>query len=159
MPGKPHLKRGIGAALVMQGTAIPYLDMGGASVKINDDGSFNLLIGATDLGTGSDTVIGQMAAEVLGVPLEDMIVYSSDTDFTPFDKGAYASSTTYVSGAAATKAAQQAAERIRLRGGENAERERRGERRSRRAATGYPPGGAESIRPGWTVRHDEGYRA
>jgi putative selenate reductase molybdopterin-binding subunit len=115
VPGKPHLKRGIGAALMMQGTAIPYLDMGGASIKINDDGSFNLLIGATDLGTGSDTVIGQMAAEVLGVPLEDMIVYSSDTDFTPFDKGAYASSTTYVSGAAATKAAQQAAERVRLR--------------------------------------------
>jgi putative selenate reductase molybdopterin-binding subunit len=115
VPGKPQLRRGIGAALVMQGTAISYLDMGGASVKINDDGSFNLLIGATDLGTGSDTVIGQMAAEVLGVPLEDMIVYSSDTDFTPFDKGAYASSTTYVSGAAATRAAQQAAERIRLR--------------------------------------------
>jgi putative selenate reductase molybdopterin-binding subunit len=113
--GKPHLKRGIGAALVMQGTAIPYLDMGGASIKMNDDGSFNLLIGATDLGTGSDTVIGQMAAEVLGVPLDDMIVYSSDTDFTPFDVGAYASSTTFVSGAAATKAAQQAAERIRLR--------------------------------------------
>ncbi len=113
--GKPHLKRGIGAALVMQGTAIPYLDMGGASIKMNDDGSFNLLIGATDLGTGSDTVIGQMAAEVLGVPLDDMIVYSSDTDFTPFDVGAYASSTTFVSGAAATRAAQQAAERIRLR--------------------------------------------
>ncbi len=85
--GKPHLRRGIGVALVMQGTAIPYLDMGGASIKMNDDGSFNLLIGATDLGTGSDTVLGQMAAEVLGVPLEDMIVYSSDTDFTPFDEG------------------------------------------------------------------------
>ncbi len=113
--GKSHLRRGIGAALVMQGTAIPYLDMGGASIKMNDDGSFNLLIGATDLGTGSDTVLGQMAAEVLGVPLEDMIVYSSDTDFTPFDVGAYASSTTYVSGAAATRAAQQAAERVRQR--------------------------------------------
>ena len=85
--GKPHLRKGIGVALVMQGTAIPYLDMGGASIKMNDDGSFNLLVGATDLGTGSDTVLGQMAAEVLGVPLEDMIVYSSDTDFTPFDKG------------------------------------------------------------------------
>ncbi len=115
IPGKPWLRRGIGAALVMQGTAIPYLDMGGASIKLNDDGSFNLLIGATDLGTGSDTVLGQMAAEVLGVPLEDIIVYSSDTDFTPFDKGAYASSTTYVSGAAATKAAQQAADQIRKR--------------------------------------------
>ena len=100
---------------MMQGTAIPYLDMGGASIKMNDDGSFNLLIGATDLGTGSDTVLGQMAAEVLGVRLEDMIVYSSDTDFTPFDVGAYASSTTYVSGAAATRAAQQAAERVRQR--------------------------------------------
>ena len=113
--GKPHLRRGIGVALAMQGTAIPYLDMGGASIKMNEDGSFNLLVGATDLGTGSDTVLGQMAAEVLGVPLEDMLVYSSDTDFTPFDKGAYASSTTYISGTATVKAAQQVAERIRLR--------------------------------------------
>jgi putative selenate reductase molybdopterin-binding subunit len=99
----------------MQGTAIPYLDMGGASIKMNDDGSFNLLVGATDLGTGSDTVLAQMAAEVLGVPVEDIICYSSDTDFTPFDKGAYASSTTYISGAAVTKAARIAAERIKLR--------------------------------------------
>jgi putative selenate reductase molybdopterin-binding subunit len=115
VPEKPHLRRGIGVALVMQGTAISYLDMGGASIKLNDDGSFNLLIGATDLGTGSDTVLGQMAAEILGAPLEDVIVYSSDTDFTAFDKGAYASSTTYVSGAAVVQAAQQVAERIRLR--------------------------------------------
>jgi putative selenate reductase molybdopterin-binding subunit len=115
IPGKPHLRKGIGVALVMQGTAIPYLDMGGASIKMNDDGSFNLLVGATDLGTGSDTVLAQMAAEVLGVPLEDMVTYSSDTDFTPFDKGAYASSTTYISGAAVVKAAQQVAERIRIR--------------------------------------------
>ncbi|MDF1500378.1 MAG: molybdopterin-dependent oxidoreductase [Anaerolineales bacterium] len=112
---KPHLRRGIGVALVMQGTAIPYLDMGGASIKINDDGSFNLLIGATDLGTGSDTVLAQQAAEVLGVPIDDIIVYSSDTDFTPFDKGAYASSTTYISGAAVVRAARQVAERIRAR--------------------------------------------
>jgi putative selenate reductase molybdopterin-binding subunit len=112
---KPSLRKGIGVALVMQGTAIPYLDMGGASVKMNDDGSFNLLVGATDLGTGSDTVIAQMVAEVLGVPLDDIITYSSDTDFTPFDKGAYASSTTYISGAAAVKAAQMAAERIKNR--------------------------------------------
>ncbi|MDR3574945.1 MAG: molybdopterin-dependent oxidoreductase [Anaerolineaceae bacterium] len=116
IPGKPYLRRGIGVAMMLHGTAIPYLDMGGASIKINEDGSFNLLIGATDLGTGSDTVLGQMAAEILGVPLEDIIVYSSDTDFTPFDKGAYASSTTFISGAAVTRAAQQASERIRLRG-------------------------------------------
>jgi putative selenate reductase molybdopterin-binding subunit len=115
VPGLPHLRRGIGVALVMQGTAIPYLDMGGASIKMNDDGSFNLLVGATDLGTGSDTVLAQMAAEILGVPVEDIVTYSSDTDFTPFDKGAYASSTTYISGAAVVKAAGQAAERIRKR--------------------------------------------
>ncbi|MFN2195707.1 MAG: molybdopterin-dependent oxidoreductase [Anaerolineales bacterium] len=113
--GQPHLRRGIGVAMVMQGTAIPYLDMGGASLKMNDDGSFNLLVGATDLGTGSDTVLGQMAAEILGVPLEDILVYSSDTDFTPFDKGAYASSTTYISGAAVARAAEKVAERLRLR--------------------------------------------
>ena len=111
----PNKRKGIGVAMVMQGTAIPYLDMGGASVKMNDDGSFNLLVGATDLGTGSDTVLAQMAAEVLGVPVEDMITYSSDTDFTPFDKGAYASSTTYISGTAAVKAAEKCAERIRVR--------------------------------------------
>ena len=112
---QPNKRRGIGIAMVMQGTAIPYLDMGGASIKMNDDGSFNLLVGATDLGTGSDTVLAQMAAEVLGVPIEDMITYSSDTDFTPFDKGAYASSTTYISGTAAVKAAEKCAERIRVR--------------------------------------------
>ena len=115
VPGKPHLRKGIGVALVLQGTAIPYLDMGGASIKMNEDGSFNLLVGATDIGTGADTVLGQMAAEVLGVPLEDVIVYSSDTDFTPFDKGAYASSTTYISGTAVVKAARQVADRIKIR--------------------------------------------
>jgi putative selenate reductase molybdopterin-binding subunit len=115
VPGAPHLRHGIGVALAMHGTAIPYLDMGGASLKINDDGSFNLLIGATDLGTGSDTVLAQQAAEVLGVPIDDIVVYSSDTDFTPFDKGAYASSTTYISGAAVVGAARMVAERLRLR--------------------------------------------
>jgi len=115
VPGVPHLRRGSGVAMVMQGTAIAYLDMGSASIKINDDGSFNLLVGATDLGTGSDTVLAQQAAEVLGVPLEDIVIYSSDTDFTPFDKGAYASSTTYISGAAVVQAAQKVAERIRIR--------------------------------------------
>ncbi|HSB65747.1 MAG TPA: molybdopterin cofactor-binding domain-containing protein, partial [Anaerolineales bacterium] len=113
--GKPHLRKGVGVALVMQGTAIPYLDMGGASIKMNEDGSFNLLVGATDIGTGSDTVLGQQAAEVLGVPLEDVIVYSSDTDFTPFDKGAYASSTTFISGTAVVKAARQVANQIKAR--------------------------------------------
>ncbi len=115
VPGAPHLRRGIGVALVMQGTAIPYLDMGGASIKLNDDGSFNLLVGATDLGTGSDTVLAQQAAEVLGVPVNDIVIYSSDTDFTPFDKGAYASSTTYISGGAVVRAARDVAQRIAMR--------------------------------------------
>lgn len=113
--GKPNLRRGIGVATVMQGTGIPYLDMGGAVIKLNDDGSFNLHIGATDLGTGSDTVLSQMAAEVLGVRTDDIICYSSDTDFTPFDVGAYASSTTYISGTAVVKAAEVAAEQIKAR--------------------------------------------
>jgi putative selenate reductase molybdopterin-binding subunit len=80
---------------------------------MNDDGSFNVLVGGTDIGTGSDTVIGQIVAETLGVPLEDVIMYSSDTDFTPFDTGAYASSTTYITGGAAKKAAGQVGEQIR----------------------------------------------
>lgn len=100
-----HIRQGIGMAVVMHGSGIANLDMAAATLKMNDDGSFNLLIGATDLGTGSDTILGQIAAEVIGVPLDDIIVYSSDTDFTPFDKGAYASSTTYVSGGAVRKAA------------------------------------------------------
>lgn len=117
VPGKPHLRRGLGAAVCMHGTAIPGLDMGGASIKINDDGSFNILVGATDLGTGSDTVLAQIAAEVLGVRVEDIIIYSSDTDMTPFDTGAYASSTTYISGMAVKRAAEQIREQIKERVG------------------------------------------
>ncbi len=105
-------RHGIGMAVVMHGSGIADLDMAAATLKMNDDGSFNLLIGATDLGTGSDTILGQMAAEILGVPLDDIIVYSSDTDFTPFDVGAYASSTTYISGGAVRKAALMVKEQI-----------------------------------------------
>jgi len=105
-PQRPHIKRGLGMAVCMQGSSIAGLDMGAASIKMNDDGSFNVLVGATDLGTGSDTVLGQIAAESLGVPLNDILMYSSDTDFTPFDTGAYASSTTYISGRAVQKAAE-----------------------------------------------------
>ena len=115
---RPHIRRGLGFAFCMHGTAIPFLDMGGCSIKLNDDGSFNMLVGATDLGTGADTVLGQIAAEVLGVPLEDIIVYSSDTDMTPFDTGAYASSTTYISGTAAKLAAEAARKRIKERAAE-----------------------------------------
>ncbi len=99
------LRRGIGFAGAIHGSGIAGLDMAAATLKMNDDGSFNLLVGATDIGTGSDTILAQMAAEIIGAPVEDFIVYSSDTDFTPFDKGAYASSTTYITGGAVRKAA------------------------------------------------------
>ncbi|MBM4118518.1 hypothetical protein FJ251_12440 [bacterium] len=108
-PGAPAgspLRRGIGCALAMQGSGIPGIDMGGAFLKLNEDGGFNLLVGAADIGTGSDTVLAQIAAEVLGVRPEAIVVSSGDTDHAPFDPGAYASSTTYVSGGAVKKAAE-----------------------------------------------------
>ncbi len=97
--------RGIGGAIAMQGSGIPAIDMAAATLKLNDSGFFNLIIGATDIGTGSDTILAQIAAEVLGVDTDRVAVYSSDTDLTPFDCGAYASSTTYVSGNAVKNAA------------------------------------------------------
>lgn len=110
--GDKRRRRGIGMAALMQGSAIPEIDMASAYMKMNDDGSFNLLVGATDLGTGSDTVLAQIAAEVLDVPVEKIIVTSSDTDHTPFDTGAYASSTTYLSGNAVKKCAAAVREQI-----------------------------------------------
>ena len=100
------VKHGIGLSVAIHGSGIAGLDMASATIKMNDDGSFNLQIGATDIGTGSDTILAQIAAEELGARVEDFIVYSSDTDFTPFDKGAYASSTTYISGGAVQKTAR-----------------------------------------------------
>jgi putative selenate reductase molybdopterin-binding subunit len=114
-PDHPSVRRGIGFALCMQGSGIPFVDMGSAWIKINDDGSFNLQVGAVDLGTGADTAQAQIAAEVLGVPVEDVVVYSADTDLTPFDVGAYASGTTYISGMAVKKAAEEARARIAAR--------------------------------------------
>ncbi|MGM0436161.1 MAG: xanthine dehydrogenase family protein molybdopterin-binding subunit [Bacillota bacterium] len=98
--------KSVGMAIAMQGSGIPYIDMGAATIKLNDDGFYNLMIGATDIGQGSDTILAQIAAETLGTTTENVIVYSSDSDLTPFDVGAYASSTTYVSGNAVLKAAK-----------------------------------------------------
>jgi putative selenate reductase molybdopterin-binding subunit len=111
-PAEGPLRRGLGMAIVMQASGIPGVDMGAASLKMNEDASFNLLVGATDIGTGSDTMFCQIAAEALGVPVERIIPYSSDTDMTPFDPGAYASSTTYISGRAVQKAAVLVKEQI-----------------------------------------------
>lgn len=106
-PSAPYLRRGLGMALAMQGSGIAGVDWGSATVQLNDDGGIQLLVGATDIGQGSDTVLAQIAAEVLGIPYEKVNVRSSDTDVTPFDVGAYASSTTYVSGGAVHKAATE----------------------------------------------------
>ena len=97
--------KSVGMALAMQGSGIPYIDMGAATIKLNDDGFYNLTVGATDIGQGSDTILAQIAAETLDVDVERVVVYSSDTDLTPFDVGAYASSTTFVSGNAVYRAA------------------------------------------------------
>ncbi len=95
----------VGMAIAMQGSGIPLIDMGSATIKLNDDGFYNLMVGATEIGQGSDTVLSQIAAEALMTSVDKMIIYSSDTDLTPFDVGAYASSTTFVSGNAVLKAA------------------------------------------------------
>ena len=104
-PGDGPVRRGVGMSAHMQGSGIALIDMAAATVTMNDDGSFNLLTGSTDLGTGSDTVLAQIAAEVLGIGIDAVLVIAADTDLTPFDKGAYASSTTYVSGKAVEAAA------------------------------------------------------
>ena len=103
---------GVGMCCLMQGSSIPEVDMGSVFIKMNEDGSFNMNLGATDLGTGSDTVMAQIAAETIGCKHEDIIVYSSDTDMTPFDVGAYASSTTYLTGGATINAAKKVRDQI-----------------------------------------------
>ncbi len=106
-PQEGSLRKSIGMAILMQGSSIPEIDMGAVYAKMNDDGSFNLLMGATDLGTGSDTVLSQIFAETVGVTIDKVIPYSSDTDRTPFDVGAYASSTTYLSGMSVKKCGEK----------------------------------------------------
>lgn len=104
--GKKGKARGIGMAIAQQGSGLPNIDMAGATIKLNDDGFFTLLVGATDIGTGSDTILSQIAAEALEVSPEKIIIHASDTDVSPFDSGAYASSTTYTSGNAVIEACE-----------------------------------------------------
>ena len=103
----PGRIRALGMAIAMQGSGIPLVDMGSTTLELQDGGCFKMRMGATDLGTGSDTILAQIAAEELGVSVQDINVYASDTDHTPFDVGAYASSTTFVSGNAALEAARK----------------------------------------------------
>ncbi|WP_031514621.1 xanthine dehydrogenase family protein molybdopterin-binding subunit [Desulfofalx alkaliphila] len=99
--------RAVGMAVTMQGSGIAGIDTASAEIRLNDDGNYTLLVGSTDMGTGSDTILAQMAAEVLDTEVENIIVNSADTDVSPFDPGSYASSTTYVTGMAVKKAAEQ----------------------------------------------------
>jgi putative selenate reductase molybdopterin-binding subunit len=103
--GHTHLRRGVGMACTMQGSGIAGVDWASAFLKMNEDGSFYLQVGAADVGAGADTVLSQIAAETLGVSLDKIVITSGDTDITPFDVGAYASSTTIISGGAVKKAA------------------------------------------------------
>jgi CO/xanthine dehydrogenase Mo-binding subunit len=98
--------RGLGMAVTMQGSGIAGIDTASAEVRLHDDGNYTLLIGSTDMGTGSDTILSQMAAEILETSVERIIVNSADTDVSPYDPGSYASSTTYVTGMAVVKAAE-----------------------------------------------------
>ena len=105
--------RGVGMALAIQGSGVLNIDSGSATIKLNSDGFFTLLISATDMGTGCDTILSQMAAESLQVPLDQINVYSADTDVTPYDDGSYASSSTYVTGTAVRKASDKMIETLK----------------------------------------------
>ena len=111
-PEEAHLHRGIGMALSAQGSGVAGKELGAAQLKMNEDGSVHLQVGGVDVGSGNDTMYTQIVAEVLGCAPEDVIVKSSDTDLAPFDYGAYASSTTYISGRAVKKAAKDAKARV-----------------------------------------------
>lgn len=110
--------RGVGVAMAMQGSGISGVDTGSVLIKVNDDGFYSLMIGATDMGTGCDTILSQMAAECLDCSMENIIVHGVDTDISPYDCGSYASSTTYVTGMAVVKACESLREKICQRGAE-----------------------------------------
>ena len=105
--------RGVGVAMAMQGSSIAGVDVGGADIKLNEDGSYTLALGCTDMGTGCDTILAQMAAEVLDCEPDDITVFGADTDASPYDSGSYASSTTYITGMATQNAALELRENIK----------------------------------------------
>ena len=104
--------RAVGMGMAMQGSGITSVDVGSASLKINDDGFYTISIGAADMGTGCDTILAQIAAEVLECPLDNVTVLGADTDSSPYDSGSYASSTTYVTGKAVEQCAEQLKQKI-----------------------------------------------
>lgn len=104
--------RTAGVAMAMQGSGISGVDVGSATVKLNDEGFYNLAIGAADMGTGCDTILAQILAECMDCDLEDVTVFGADSDASPYDSGSYASSTTYVTGKAVEKACEQLKENL-----------------------------------------------
>ena len=99
--------RGVGMALAMQGSSISGCDVGSVAMKVNDDGFYSLMIGASDMGTGCDTILAQMAADCMDCSVDDIVVHGVDTDISPYDSGSYASSTTYLTGMAVVKACEK----------------------------------------------------
>lgn len=114
--------RAVGAALAMQGSSIAGVDIGGAEVKLGEDGSYTLNLGATDMGTGCDTILSQMAADILETDIDNIIAFGVDTDVSPYDSGSYASATTYVTGMAVTDACQKLRAQIQKLGAEMLEK-------------------------------------
>lgn len=110
--------RGVGVAMAMQGSGIAGVDTGSVAIKVNDDGFYSLMVGATDMGTGCDTILTQMAAECLDCEMSDIVVHGVDTDNSPYDTGSYASSTTYVTGRAVVKTCESLRKKICERGAE-----------------------------------------
>lgn len=104
--------RSVGVAMTMQGSGISGVDVGSATLKMNDEGFYTLLIGSADMGTGCDTILAQIAADCLDCEMEQITVCAADTDTSPYDSGSYASSTTYVTGKAVEKASAQMREKI-----------------------------------------------
>lgn len=104
--------RAAGVAMAMQGSCISHVDVGSATVKLSEDGTYNLMIGAADMGTGCDTILAQMVAECMECSVDDVAVFGADTDASPYDSGSYASSTTYITGKAVEKACGELKERI-----------------------------------------------
>ena len=104
--------RTAGVAMAMQGSCISNVDVGSATVKLSEDGTYNLIIGAADMGTGCDTILAQMVAELMDCSVDDVAVFGADTDVSPYDSGSYASSTTYITGQAVVKACGELKQRI-----------------------------------------------
>ncbi len=104
--------RTAGVAMAMQGSCISNVDVGSATLKLSEDGTYNLIIGAADMGTGCDTILAQMVAELMDCNVDDVAVFGADTDVSPYDSGSYASSTTYITGQAVVKACNQLKTRI-----------------------------------------------